>query len=176
MNLPPPVDCDDDNPCYIKTTLEAMRAISAQIDYLDLITNYSIIFVGVCGILATVMIALQGDNNKVWTRPIGIVATALVTGITALVSSFHVPETKDGLIDIYGKIGTRVNSFIHDVRGRSIDETDDARSQYVTDWAVLKIELLKLKGSPRFATNPLTASSAGASPPAASQQPAKTTK
>ena len=106
MNLPPPVDCGDDNSCYVKTTLEAMRAISAQIDYLDLITNYSIIFVGVCGILATVMIALQGDDNRVWTRPIGIVATALVTGITALVSSFHVPETKDGLIDIYGKIGT----------------------------------------------------------------------
>jgi hypothetical protein len=77
------------------------------------------------------------------------------TSNTALVSTFHIPETKNGLIDIYTKMGKIVNKFEEDVRGKDPDQSNDARFKYVAEFNELKIGLLKLKGSPKFGTNQL---------------------
>ena len=162
----PTAICEDwDFDCYIEHTALTRDVIRAHIAYwsnANIIAKILIVFLG---IVATVMIALQGDQNKVWTRPIGLVATTLVTGITSALVSLHVPENVDKLVDIYGNMTINVNDFAYETEkirlGRSRQElqaafkTDkqfrDAANELTKKYAdahgKLKVEMLKLSGS-----------------------------
>jgi hypothetical protein len=84
-----PINCNDpDLQCYVDQAVKGIIIVRENISYwsnVHLIIQFLIVL---CGIIATVMIALQGDENKHWTRPIGLVATALVTGLTSALVSF----------------------------------------------------------------------------------------
>lgn len=93
------------------------------------------------------MIALQGDNNKVWTRPIGIVATALVTGIASLTTALHVPENVDKLIDIRRQFTFLVNNLEYDLGEKSPEDASKIFKKFADDFSLLNSERLKLRGS-----------------------------
>jgi len=93
------------------------------------------------------MIALQGDENRYWTRPVGIIATALVTGIASLTASLHVPDNIDKLIDIRRQFTALVNNFEYDIQRKSGDEADEVRKKFADEYSLLNSERLKLKGS-----------------------------
>jgi hypothetical protein len=123
------------------------------------------VLVVVAGIVATIMIALQGDDNKVWTRPIGLIATALVTGMTSALVSFHVPDNVDKLVDILGNMITIANEFGYQSaklsEGENLTEVqqrfktdiafrnsvNELTKKYVDDYNGIKIDMLKLSGS-----------------------------
>ncbi|WP_210187362.1 hypothetical protein [Methylobacterium sp. 13MFTsu3.1M2] len=149
----PPEDCVLEIKCYVQHAIAQLNEIRSDIDWWNSIWLYSVIFVGICGIVATVMIALQGDDNKYWTRPVGIVATSLVTGVTALTTTLHIPETIDKYIEVYSNIGTRTNLFKQEARGKTGDELNNVMTDYANDYNKYRIELLKIKGSVgRFGT------------------------
>ena len=93
------------------------------------------------------MIALQGDENRYWTRPVGIVATALVTGIASLTTSLHIPENVDKLIDIRRQFTFLINNLEYDIEGKSPEEANKIRKKFADDFSLLNSERLKLKGS-----------------------------
>ena len=155
QSFPPPVECRDDNNCYIQHTLDTMNIIASQVDYWDNVSLLTAIVAGIAGIVATIMIALQGDANRYWTRPTGIIATSLVTGITALVASFHLPESTDKYILAYTQLGTLNNKFEHDLRtANTPDQQDALRYQYASDFSTIKADLLKVKGSLSLVSKP----------------------
>jgi len=140
-----------------------MTTIYYNINYWDNVAFWSAIAVGFCGIVATIMIALQGDANRYWTRPIGIIGTSLVTGITALVTAFHVPENVDKLIDIYSDMANITNNYEHDIQGKAGNEADEIQKKYNDQFLQLKTDLLRIKGSAgRLNTKPPPPSQQGA--------------
>ena len=164
-SFPPPIECGSDDDCYIKHTLDTMGVVASQIDYWDNITLVAAL-AGFAGIVATIMLALQGDENKYWTRPVGIVATALVTGVTALLTSFHLPENTDKYIMAYVQLGALNNNFERDLRvAKTPDEKDALRFQYAGDYSRIKADLLKTKGSLSLVSRP--------PPPSPENPPAK---
>ena len=88
----PEIDCADPdvNSCYVKHSVEALNVVRENINAWSNILLIGQVLVFVFGLISTIMIALQGDANKYWTRPIGLIATALVTGLTSALVSFHV--------------------------------------------------------------------------------------
>jgi hypothetical protein len=62
---------------------------------INIVLQLSII---ILSIVATLCIALQTEVNKMWVKPIGIVATVLIGGATTATNVFHVRETIDQLI------------------------------------------------------------------------------
>ena len=60
------MECRDDNNCYIQHTLDTMNIIASQVDYWDNVSLLTAIVAGIAGIVATIMIALQGDANRYW--------------------------------------------------------------------------------------------------------------
>ena len=108
----PPIGCEDpDFACYIDQALKGMVVVRQNISAWSNIYLAAQVLIAVSSLVATVVIALQGDQNRYWTRPTGLVATALVTGITSALVSFHVPETIDKMIDIVGNMATTINDF-----------------------------------------------------------------
>ena len=146
----PPSHCDTHD-CHIGHAVKTLAVIRSNIAYwvnLNLIGQAAIV---VFGIIATVMIAMQGDKNKHWTRPIGLVSTALVTGITSALVSFHVPDNIDKLIDVYGKIAAITNEYDYRVRVRQgkagKDEMEALTKKYADEFNAAKLEMLRLGGT-----------------------------
>ena len=127
----PAINCvSPDFDCYIKQAVTNINVVKQNIGYwstINLICQVSVIFLG---IVATLMIALQGDANKRWTRPIGIIATTLVTGVSSAIANFHVPENVDKLIDIAGDMATATTAFEEKAEllkaGRTKTDVDEA--------------------------------------------------
>jgi hypothetical protein len=161
-----PVECDAaDFPCFSKQFLADISETRAHIAYWSNLHLILQIFIAVAGITATIMIALQGDDNRYWTRPIGLVATALVTGLSSALVSFHVPENIDKLIDTAEKMTATANEFDREATklkaGRSPEEIQEAFKtdpkfreavneltyKYATDFNKTKIEMLRLSGT-----------------------------
>src|SRR4051812_44069462 len=108
----PPIACADaDFDCFVKQAAAGIKIVRENISYWSNVNLIGQALIVVAGIVATIMIALQGDENKVWTRPIGLIATALVTGMTSALVSFHVPDNVDKLVDILGNMTTITNEF-----------------------------------------------------------------
>jgi hypothetical protein len=170
----PPVNCNDpDFRCYIEQATRGIVAVRENINYWANMNLFGQAFIVISGIVATIMIALQGDNNKHWTRPIGLIATALVTGVTSALVSLHVPDNVDKLIDSMGKMTLIVNQFDHDqerlVAGRNQqqvaeafkndaqfrDAVNDLTTKFSTDYNKVKLDMLRLRGSAaRLLANP----------------------
>lgn len=162
----PPVSCNDpDFQCYIDQALKGILVVRQNIGNWANVYLGAQILITLSGLVATIMIALQGDENRYWTRPTGLVATALVTGVTSALVSFHVPDTIDKLIDVVGNMSTAVNDFDYKreklVAGRSQQEVNEAfkndakfrnsvndlTTEFAVNWNRIKIDLLKLSGS-----------------------------
>jgi hypothetical protein len=79
---------DPDFDCYSKQMLAGVWTVRESISYWSNLHLALQIFIAVARIVTTVMIALEGDENGHWTKPIGLVATALVTGLTSPLVSF----------------------------------------------------------------------------------------
>ena len=146
-------DCANVN-CYVAHAVENLEKINGDIGYWTNLNLLIQICVVVLGVLATVIIALQGDANKYWTRPVGIVATALVTGLTASVTQFHIPDNIDKLIDVYQGIAQRTNAFeqFMDEHGIAKDAPIPASlskdsTDYSNDVNALIIQRMRVKGT-----------------------------
>jgi hypothetical protein len=76
----------------------------------------------------------MGDANRHWTRPVDIVATTLVTGVSSALISFHVPENVDKMIDIVGEMSDATNEFNLKVEKLKDGKNENAVNQaYATD-------------------------------------------
>ena len=138
------MDCLENNACYIGHAIDVISDITRDVQFWSRVEVAAAVAAGVCGVIATIMIALQGDDNKYWTRPVGIIATSLVTGITALTTSFHIPENVNKLIDLDAKFTIQTNNFEHDIRGKSGDEADEIRKKFADDFMALRSEQLRV--------------------------------
>jgi hypothetical protein len=162
----PPIFCNNTNfRCMIDHDLGAIKIVRQNISLWSDIFLIVQFFIAISGMVATVMIALQGDLNKYWTRPIGLVATALVTALTSALVSFHVPENIDKLIDIVDRMTTAGNEFDYNVEklraGRSQEEVDEAykndpkfhndvnnvTQKFSVDFNKIKIDMLRINGT-----------------------------
>ena len=141
------VECGVDTSCYVKATIATINAVTRDIDFWSQIQIATLVANVVFGVVATIMIAHQGDENRYWTRPVGIIATALVTGIASLTASLHVPDNIDKLIDIRRRFTALVNNFEYDIQRKSGDEADEVRKKFADEYSLLNSERLKLKGS-----------------------------
>ena len=85
----PPINCQvPDFNCYQVQALRGITVVRENIGYWSNVNLCAQIAIALSGLVATIVIALQDSANRKWTRPIGLVATALVTGMTsALVAS-----------------------------------------------------------------------------------------
>jgi hypothetical protein len=161
-----PIDCrDPDFQCYIDQAVKGITIVRQNISYWSNVYLIAQIFVVLSGIIATVMIALQGDENRHWTRPIGLVATALVTGLTSALVSFHVPENIDKLVDIVSNMTNITNSFDYETEklaaGKTREQVEDAfksdpkfresvndlSKKFVDDYNKVKIDMIRLSGT-----------------------------
>jgi hypothetical protein len=175
----PPLNCvDPDVNCYIDHAVKAATVVRANIDYWSNVNLIAQVLIVVFGIVSTIMIALQGDDNRYWTRPIGLISTALVTGLTSALVSFHVVGNVDKLVDIYSKIGSITNQLESQLEPRTGGKTpeefkkmykDDSEFRtwyggiidaYVKNFNDLKVDMLKISGS---------AAQLNASPPSTSE-------
>jgi hypothetical protein len=71
----------------------------------------------ILGIIATLMMALQNNDNAYWMKPIGIIATTLTTGIVTAYSAFHITDNIDTLLKVQyelAKTGTDLEMFMRD--------------------------------------------------------------
>ena len=128
----------------------------------NLIAQILIVFFS---ILSTLMIALQGDSNKYWTRPIGIIATTLVTGISSALVTFHIPENVDKVISAASKMVDIDNDFDYKLeklkQGKTQAEINEAYrndaafreavNQLTKDFSdsqnKIRMDLLRIKGT-----------------------------
>jgi ABC-type arginine transport system permease subunit len=72
--------------------IEANIAVLRQIDRWHLLNVAFQVLSVALGVVATLMMALQSDKNQRWTKPIGIIATTLITGIVTVYTVFHIRE------------------------------------------------------------------------------------
>lgn len=162
----PPINCGEtDFKCYNDQALRGIRVVRENISYWSNVNLIGQALIVISGIFATVMIALQGDNNKYWTRPVGLVATALVTGITSALVSFHVPDNIDKLVDIVENMTNITNEFDYKtekiIGGKNPQDIEEAyrtdqkfresvnevTKQYADDFNKLKVNMLRLSGT-----------------------------
>lgn len=162
----PPFGCENPHfDCFSEQALKGIKVVRENVSYWSTVQFIAQIIIVLSGIVATIMIALQGDDNRYLTRPVGLVATALVTGATSALVSFHVPENIDKLIDSMDKMATIANEYGRHVgklkAGRSDNEIEEAYKndpafreaaidltfKFVTEWNKSKIEMLRLSGS-----------------------------
>jgi hypothetical protein len=141
------LECGTATDCYVDTVIATINAVAHDINFWSRIEVAALVATCVFGVIATVMIALQGDSNKYWTRPVGIVATALVTGVASLTTALHIPENIDKLIDIRRQYTSLINNFEYDLQGKTPEEADKIRKKFADDYSLLNAERLKLKGS-----------------------------
>lgn len=162
----PPMNCQDpDFACYINQAMKGVVVVRGEIAFWSKVNLIMQVLIATFGIVATVMIALQGDKNKHWTRPIGLVATALVTGLTSALVAFHVPDNVDKLIDTVERMTIVTNEFDNNAEklkaGRSDEEVKEAykkdrkfreaagdlTTKFCYDYNKDKISMLRLLGT-----------------------------
>lgn len=162
----PAVNCQEPNiECYIQQSLKNIAIAKENVGYWSTINLIGQILAIFFGIIATLMIALQGDANKRWTRPVGIVATTLVTGISTVLGNFHVPENVDKSIEITGKMVKFTNDFIGKIEklkaGKTQEEVNEAyktnaefrenfnalAAEFSENENNIKMEMWRIKGS-----------------------------
>lgn len=109
---PGPTACNEwDFDCYADHANINTKLIVENINFWSRVNIIGSVCAFSFGVLATLMIALQGDANKRWTRPIGIIATTLVTGIGSALVNFHVQDNVDKLISLAGNMANLTSEF-----------------------------------------------------------------
>lgn len=169
----PAVDCKKDLACYIEAAAGRINSIGSDINYWSNWLTIALLATILFGTVATLVIAMQSKENERWTRPIGLIATTFGAAITTLLTTFHVQDNIDKLIEIRSKVGKLTNNLERDVRGKGEDDVDLLLWQYSTAVNEQMDERAKLKGSAgRLNMGPALAPQASTPPPAARQPPA----
>ena len=157
--------CDDpDFGCYFNRALAIVNGAEHWLNkWIQIHLGLKIAIV-TFGILATVMIALTDQNTQRWAKPIGLIASALATGLTAGVSSFQIPENIDKLAENIKTLKQITNDFdsakVTLVRGATPDEinqrfkTDEKfreavnalTRKYVTDMNNIETDMVRVMG------------------------------
>lgn len=164
QDVAPKICAEWDFDCYTEQALGGLKAVRENISSwtrLNLIGQILVLFLS---IVATLVIALQDENNKHLTRTASLVITALVTGITSALVTFQVPENIERLADVLGEMTTETNKFMLGAEklkgGRDKDELRkvyredpvfrnaaiELNASYVGSYNKLKLDLLKLGG------------------------------
>jgi hypothetical protein len=134
-------------PCTLKLALDRINSIETDLTYWSNWHTLALLASIVFGAVATVVIGLQGDHNVHWTRPVGLVATTFGAAVTTLLTTFHVQDNIDKLIDIRSKLKILTNTLEHDVKDKSAKEIDEFIFTYSIEFGNLIDEKDKLKGS-----------------------------
>jgi hypothetical protein len=112
--------------------------------YLNICVFGSIFF----GIVATVVISLQGETKNDALKATGIIATTIATSLTATMSTFHVHENIDKLIDARSKIASLSNNLEHDLRlEKEQEKKNEILFVFVTKHQTLIDDAVRIKGS-----------------------------
>jgi hypothetical protein len=157
--------CEDpDFDCYFNRAVAIINGAEGWLNAWIKIHLALKIAVVTFGILATVMIALTDQTTHKWAKPIGLIASALATGLTAGVSTFQVPENIDRLADNIKTLKQITNAFdtakVSLVQGATNDEimqrfkTDDKfreavnalTSKYVNDMNNVETDMVRVIG------------------------------
>jgi hypothetical protein len=160
------IACDEwDFDCLTDQAMKNIRLVMENVEFWSRVNIVGGVSTFLFGMLATLMIALQGDANKRWTRPIGIIATTLVTGISSALVSFHVQENVDKLIAIAGEMADNTTEFGQQTESlkagkdkkavelayRSDPVFRDRANRIVMEFGSkqnkLKMEMMKIKGT-----------------------------
>jgi hypothetical protein len=187
-----PVDCELPKfECFTKHAIDSMAVVRSNIAHWSTANLICQLALALLSIVAAIMIALQGEENKKWTRPIALLATTLVTGLTSALVTFHPLENVDKLVDVVEKMAKVINNFAYQVEqlkaGRSEDAVAKAygsdakfRSKateitikFVSDFNSAKLELLRLDGSAGRLNSVSSAPTEAAKSPPAGQTSAK---
>jgi hypothetical protein len=162
----PPLGCEDpDFNCYMRQAIAGMTVVRENISIWSNWSRALQIASVVCSIVATIVIALQTDQNRNWTRPIGLVASALVTGIASAVTTFHMDENVDRNVEVLERMANITNDFGFKTdeltAGRTLEELKSAHKnnaefrdksnkitkEFVDSYNKVKIDMLKLSGA-----------------------------
>lgn len=107
-----PKGCEDaDRACLVAHALQAIVEVRGDINFWSFISVSMQVVIIFSGILSAIMIALQEDKNKGWTKPVALVAATLSTGLTSALVSLHMPENIDKLIQVAGRMVKVTNEF-----------------------------------------------------------------
>lgn len=93
----------------------------------------------ILGIIGTLMVALQNEDNKKWMKPLGIVTTTLVTGITGGMSTFHVRDHVEESIELQDAMINLANSFDEEIVGKSDDQIKAIMKKYDNEFEKIAI-------------------------------------
>ena len=141
----PPKSCDVwDFDCFSEQAIGGMRAVRENLAFWTRLNLAGQIAVGILSLVATVTVAMQTEDNKRVTRPVSVVSTALVTGITALLLSLQVPETIDRLVDALGDMATETNKFMYSAEILKAGRDKDQLKELYHDNAAFRDAVIKL--------------------------------
>jgi hypothetical protein len=132
----------------VKTYHDAILAVTKEIEFWYWLNiSFQTISVGL-GVLATLMMALQNDANHKLTKPIGIVATTLTTGIVTAYSVFHIKENIDKLLAIQTAVVNHTNDLEFYIREHADEKTNlQVEKKYTFILNDLGDQRRRLKGS-----------------------------
>ena len=164
----PPKNCPVlDFDCHIAQAINEISFARKNVDYWSYINMVGQILTVIFGLIATLIIAMQTDKNKRWTRPVGIIATTFVTGISSVIGNFHVIENVDKMVDLTCEMATLTNIYYFEIEdlkgGRAKEEIDKAYKEdgifrnkvnvttknFCTELNNVKLEMLRVKGTVR---------------------------
>ena len=104
--------CDDpDFVCYFKRAKEVVNGAEWWVDWWIKAHLVLKLIIVALGILATVMFALTDEKTKNWAKPIGLSASAIVTGLTAGIGTFQIPENIEKLAENARTLKQITNDF-----------------------------------------------------------------
>jgi hypothetical protein len=123
----------DDVGCHMMSVAGRIQKIGSDINdytfYLRAATLASILL----GIISTVVIGLQADSNKHWTKPIGLISTTVGAGMVTILSTFHIQEDISKLILLRSDMTALLNSLEHDVRKINETSLDQVKKKILID-------------------------------------------
>jgi hypothetical protein len=156
-----------DYECYRNQMSAGLGNVSGTIRNWSWFNLIGQVLIVVLSIAATLAIALLNDKNKEWTKPVGLVSTALVAGLTSALITLQVSEKIDSLVVHLGKLAEAANEFDHAYRAAADGiekEPEEMYKKYKTDPAFreklqkdikgklaeynkLRVEVMKLGGT-----------------------------
>lgn len=140
-------NCGKDFSCLHNFSDEAIRKLGDDINWWSNLHALALIAVVICGVVTTLVIGIQGDGNKFWTRPVGLISTSVGAAIVTLVGAFHVQDNVDKLIEVRTGVTLAFNKLKHDLAQKNDDNFEVLYYEYSKEFVRYMDGLAKLKGS-----------------------------
>ena len=144
----PSIFSNDAAACYARFTKVSIVAISNDLSwwtrYLNLCVFGGVLF----GVISTVVIALQGEARNQLLKTVGIIATVLATSLNTVMTTFHVHDNIDKLIEVRSKLMSLANNLQHDLRYQpDLDKKNEIIFEFVKGHQALIDDAYRIKGS-----------------------------